>query len=178
VRLSLSTSYWPWIWPNRECATIVLDAPRCSLELPTSSSLDIPLVRPFEPSQIARGEICETLGHCEPYATRSYDPKTGVLTYSRSTSDCIAQRTPSGFTVAGEKLTTYRIDENDPLSAVMETLREGMYSRGYWKIGTHVFSTMSCTYDDFIVTTETEVSENGKTIHRESHTETIARHFN
>lgn len=178
LRLSLSTNYWPWIWPNRTCATITLDAPQCTLRVPASSPFDRPLIRPFEPSQIARGESCEALDHCEPYAIRTYDPETGVLTYRRSTTDCVTQRTPSGFTVACEKMTTYRINENDPLSAVTETLRDGVYSRGDWKIGTHVFSTMSCTHDDFIVTTETEVSENGKPIHSESHTETIARHFN
>lgn len=178
VRLSLSTSYWPWIWPSKEQATITVDTADSRFSLPLLGDNDKPLAVAFPEPQIARGESCETLKEGAAFSRRTYDEKTGIMDFSRSTDDCSLQKTPSGFEFGATKWTRYLINENDPLSARMESTRESTFSRDDWKIETKVFSSMSCTYDDFIVETNTEVRENGKTVHRETHCETIPRVFN
>ncbi len=178
VRLALSTSYWPWIWPSREAATVTVDMPESVFELPVLGAADVPLARPFEAPVIAHGESCETLVPGKPFTERTYDPQTGVLSFSRSTDDYSVQRTPSGFTFGAKKHTTYTIDVHDPLSAAMESVRASTFSRPGWEVATNVYSKMTCTYDDFIVQTDTQVLENGKLVHDEHHVETIPRVFN
>lgn len=178
VRLALSTSYWPWIWPSREKVTITVDTQESSFELPVQSDADKPLVRPFADAEIAPGEQCEVVKPGKPYTERVFDPTTGIMTFSRSTDDDSVFITPSGFTFGSKKSTTYVINESDPLSARMESVRESVFARDDWKIETNVFSVMTCTYDDFIVETTTLVYENGKEIHNEHHLETIPRCFN
>lgn len=178
VRLALSTSYWPWIWPSRERATVTIDTVESALTVPIRFAGDEPLAQGFPEAQIARGESCETLTPGKAFAERTYDPDTGVMEYTRSADDESMFRTPSGFTFGGRKLTRYVIDENDPLSARMESDRNSVFMRDDWKIETRMRSVMTCTFDDFVVTTDTEVLENGREIHRESCTDTIPRCFN
>ena len=178
VRLALSTSYWPWIWPSRERATVTVDLPESAFELPVLGAADAPLARPFEPAAIARGEECETVVPGKPFTHREFDPQTGALAFSRSTDDYSVQRTPSGFTFGAKKYTTYTINVNDPLSAQMESVRASTFSRPGWEVATNVYSKMTCTFDDFIVQTDTQVLENGKLVHDEHHVETIPRVFN
>lgn len=178
LRIALSTNYWPWIWPEPEQATITVDTQSSMFVLPVVDASDEPLNRPWQPAQIAVGESCEKLDRCTPYARRTYDPATRLLTYTRSTTDSVNQRTPSGFVFGGEKSTTYTIAEDDPLSATMQSMRTGLYAREGWEVRTEVDSTMSCTYDDFIVKTSTKVWIDGRQVHDEEHTETIGRRFN
>ena len=178
IRLALSTSYWPWIWPSRKPAAIAVDAPGSTLLLPSPADDDIALGEPFEPAQIASGVSCECVKKGSPFSIRTYDPKTGIMEFSRSTDDDSLQRNPSGMIFGDKKHTNYRIDENDPLSATMESVRCTTFKRGDWVVVSEVDSCMSCTYDDFVITTDTKVYEGGKLIHSELHTETIPRVFN
>ena len=55
LRVSLSTSYWPWIWPSPERATITVDLDRTSLTVPLlDPTLAVPLDRAWEPPAIAQ----------------------------------------------------------------------------------------------------------------------------
>jgi putative CocE/NonD family hydrolase len=178
VRLALSTSYWPWIWPSREKAAVTIDMPASSFRMPVAGAEDRPIARPFEGPRIARGESCETLKPGKPFTRRAYDSQTGELVFERSTDDDSLARTPSGFVFGSKKSTKYAIREDDPLSARMESVRESIFQRDGWKIETNVYSSMSCTFNDFIVETDTVVRENGKVVHDERHTETIPRFLN
>ena len=60
LRLSISTSYWPWIWPSPERATIDVDLARTSMTVPLlDPTLAVPLDRTWEPPAIAPA----TAGH-------------------------------------------------------------------------------------------------------------------
>jgi predicted acyl esterase len=187
IRLALSTSYWPWIWPSRMRTAIAVDAEASSLRLPLRSEDDRPLSRPFEKPQQALGEECEVKRLGRTYANRDYDPVTGIMVYKRSADDDCIQETPSGMRFEISKSTVYAIDEHNPLSARMESHRQSVFSRGSWSITTRVDSCMHCTFDDFIVETTTHVSEKnedaeGRPFQREllleTHTATIPRCFN
>ena len=178
IRLAISTSYWPWIWPSRQPAAIAVDAAGSSLLLPGPADSDIALGEPFEPGQIARGVSCECVKKGSPFTVRTYDPETGIMEFSRSTDDDSLQRNPSGMIFGDKKHTRYCINENDPLSATMESVRCTTFKRDDWMVVSEVNSCMSCTYDDFVITTDTKVYEGEKLIHCESHTETIPRVFN
>ena len=54
LRLSISTSYWPWIWPSPERATITVDLTRTSMTVPLLDlTVAAPLDRTWEPPAIA-----------------------------------------------------------------------------------------------------------------------------
>ena len=177
IRVALSTSYWPWIWPSRAKTSVNVDVASSCLEAPLCGE-DALMRRSFEKPEIALGESCETLKPGKPFTHRMFDEETGLLVFERSTDDDSVQRTPSGFVFGAKKSTKYSIKVDDPLSARMESVRESVFSRDDWSIETSVFSAMTCTYDDFIVKTATQVRENGKLIHDEQHLETIPRVFN
>ncbi len=178
LRLALSTSYWPWIWPSREVATITIDTSASVFYAPIRNETDKPLVRPFAQPEIARGEQPKVIVPGKPFAKREYDPQTGVMSFSRSSDDSSLFETANGLTFGSTKSTTYIINENDPLSACTMSLRKSVFKRKNWQVETGVYSTMTCTYDDFVVETRTIVKKDGKEIHNDTHIATIPRCFN
>ncbi len=178
VRLALSTSYWIWIWPSPKKATISVDCAASELRLPVQNEGDRPLARPFGPAEIAYGERPRIVPNDGFHAIREYDPETGEMSYTRITNDYDSMETPSGMRLTMNKTATYRINEHDPLSAEMETVRGETFSREGWVIDIEVRSKMTCDAEDFHVWTKSKVSHNGKALLDEERTSSVPRDLN
>jgi hypothetical protein len=130
LRLALSTSYWPFLWPLPTKATLTLEAG--TLDLPVLSDAPgwtPPLPEPLpDPSQTVtrpgRWSRDETV-----------DPLTGrkILTVIEDTGDTLE---PHGLT-HGETVTErWEIDLDDPLSARATILWDQRLSRDGWAVQT------------------------------------------
>ncbi|WP_160268217.1 CocE/NonD family hydrolase [Bifidobacterium biavatii] len=178
LRLSLSTSYWTWIWPSPVMTPITIDPAESSLRLPQPPDNLAPLAVPFEPSVNAPAPDVTQLRAMHPYCRRFVDEETGDVVYRRSTDGRGDQLTPSGMRFWGNEHTDYLINPDDPLSASMRTTRHSGFERPGWKVTTQLESSMTCDATDFFVNTHMTVTYNGKTIHEESSTVTVPRDFN
>lgn len=178
IRISLSTSYWTWIWPSPEMATVTVDCSGSHVVLPMGGEQDVPLARPFEPAEIARGERPDYVPAGGYRCERTFDPASNTMTYRRWTNDFKALLTPSGMSVEADKVAAYRIAEGDPLSAHMETRRFERFSREGWEVELEVNSSMDCDERDFIIETKSRASYNGRGVLDETHRTRVPRDLN
>lgn len=173
VRLSLSTSYWPWIWPSPERATITVDLGGSSLTLPLlDPSVATPLTRAWEPAAIARPAAVEQEGGVPFWAWRE-DERPTVITKGSSapTTKCY----PSGLTTVQEVETRFVLDPDDPLSAAVETLRAASFTRDGWSVETTQRTQMTCDATSFTVSTQVVAHLDGAEVFAETLTHRIPR---
>ncbi|WP_270556296.1 CocE/NonD family hydrolase [Bifidobacterium pseudocatenulatum] len=178
LRVSLSTSYWIWIWPSAVMAPVTVDMAHSGLCLPPAPDGLSELKVPFEPAVNAPAPSVKQLRETHPYCRRFVDEETGEVVYRRSTDGRGDQLTPSGLRFWGSEHTDYRINPDDPLTASMNTVRQSGFERPGWKATSKLESKMCCDLDDFIVTTHMAIAYNGKNIHDETSTVRIPRDFN
>jgi putative CocE/NonD family hydrolase len=126
VRIALSTTYWPLMWPAPEAATITVYS--ASLRLPTrpAGSLDA-LLEQMQPVETALPELL----------TQAPD---GTQRIERI-----------GLDIMSEGNARYRIERDDPLSAVAEVRRSDTVARGDWRIRVETELRVSCRSDTFNV---------------------------
>jgi putative CocE/NonD family hydrolase len=153
LRLAISTSYWPWLWPSPEPATVLIHAGRHSvLELPVRK----PCADRHHPHPYP--EAAEPLPH-QIFRARSGE-RTLTTDEQGRTSRFI--HIPHDFDLeieGGSRVDwsgpdTYTITEGDPLSAAIVSERRVSVSRDEWNAEIQVQSTMRCDSEAFLVDVE------------------------
>jgi putative CocE/NonD family hydrolase len=124
IRLALSTSYWPMIWPSPEKATLTI----------FGGMLDLP-VRPPRDDALSSLPGPETAMPERPTVVRP-----GVVRIDRI-----------GLELATEGKFAFDIKDDDPLSAVAEMRRTEMISRDAWQVRIETQMQLSCTHDAFLL---------------------------
>jgi putative CocE/NonD family hydrolase len=126
IRIALSTTYWPLMWPSPERATVTIY--RGSLALP---------VRPSKPADALLRMLPEPeTAVPEPVTITD----TGALHFERINLD-----------VSSARDSRYDIEGDDPLSAVAETQHADTLSRGDWKVRVETTLRLSCSRNSFVV---------------------------
>ncbi len=126
IRLALSTTYWPMVWPGPESATVTVFAG--TLDLPVRPPNDADALLPALPAP-------ET---APPGPTTTVRP--GVIRIDRI-----------GLELGTEASFDCHIEEDDPLSAVAEMHQTQTISRDGWRIRIETQTRMSCTHDAFVL---------------------------
>ena len=123
LRLALSTSYWPMVWPAPETATLTILA----------GSLDLP-VRPA---------VSESLPDFPPVETAPADKprplRPGVVVWDRM----------GGLEIGTQWHWDEDIREGDPASAAIAMRRTETIARGDWRVSVETAMRMSCTREAF-----------------------------
>ena len=126
IRLALSTTYWPMIWPAPEAATLTI----------FGGTLDLP-VRPPQAADAAlpalRGP--ETAAPERPTAVRP-----GLVRIDRL-----------GLELGTEGKFAFDIKDDDPLSATAEMQRTETIRRDAWQVRIETRMRLSCTRDAFLL---------------------------
>ncbi len=126
VRIALSTTYWPLMWPSPERATVTIY--RGSLALP---------VRPSKPADA----LLRTLPEPETAVPEPVTiTDTGAVRFDRIDLD-----------VSSAGNSRHDVERDDPLSAIVETRRAETLSRGDWKVRIETTLRLSCSRDSFVV---------------------------
>jgi uncharacterized protein len=127
VRLAISTAYWPMVWPSPERATITIFAGALDLPVRPPNAADTKL-SPFAAPETASPE--------KPTIIHQGDLR-------------IERIDRLGLELGTQVKTQFHIDDNDPLSAVVELRRTQMMSREVWQIRVETLMRLSCTVDTF-----------------------------
>jgi hypothetical protein len=161
LRVSISTAYWPLLWPAPEAATLTLASG--SLHLPTRRAARRDETR-FEPPESAAPWEAEELRAPSNKRHRVTDLKTGVV--SLVIEDDFGKRRDSdhGLISGSKARERWDIRPDDPLSArgtchwTMEVEREGIATR------TETHSEMWSDAHHFFLRAKLEAYENGALI--------------
>jgi hypothetical protein len=129
VRLAISTTYWPMIWPAPETATLMIFAGNLDLPQRPPNTEDAKL-SPFPEPETAAPEK-PTIIHRDGMRIERIDRLTLEL--------------------GTQWKSQYHVDDNDPLSAVAELHQTQTLSRNDWQIRVETQMRLSCTRDDFLL---------------------------
>ncbi len=126
IRVALSTSYWPMIWPTPENAAVTVFGGELELPVRAPTAADT-LLPPLPGPETA-----------SPEATTAIRPS--VVRIDRL-----------GLEVGTESSFSSDIDANDPLRAVAEMRQTQTVSCGAWRIRIETQMHMSCSHDAFLL---------------------------
>ncbi|MFB7528979.1 CocE/NonD family hydrolase [Streptomyces sp. NPDC056178] len=168
IRLAISSSYWPWIWPQAGSVGFTLDADGSSLELPVRRHTEDPTIRFEEPEQ------SEPLGVVHPVTLDAQRPERLVVRDVakgewRLEVDPRYGGTrvyPDGLEFTEDALETYTIQENDPHSARTRsdwTIRLHRPEMA-WDVRIETRSEISADDTDFITSDEVVCRDGGEVV--------------
>lgn len=183
IRLALSTSYWPMVWPTPEVVTLELDTAGSNLNLPVrplddndaslpafapaEASLASSTHTPLDPPSFQRVIERDLVSNEVIY--RLIDEGGDLGTAAVVRIDAIDLEL--GHTV--ERL--FRIDEQDPLSACTELSERMLMRRGDWEVRVEARTRMSATREHFVLQAWLTAQEGGEDIFAREWEERIER---
>ncbi|MDP4333686.1 CocE/NonD family hydrolase [Curtobacterium sp. A7_M15] len=118
LRIAVSTSYWPWVWPHGTAPTITVDPAASHVELPVWTRADDDGVR-FEQPERSEPLAIERVAPTAvlPQRTVTHDVETGEWTLDVDPGYGGGRVYPDGLVFSEDARETYRIRSDDPTSA-------------------------------------------------------------
>jgi putative CocE/NonD family hydrolase len=162
LRLALSPTYWPWIWPSPRAATLAVSE---------GSHLRLPLLGAAEPWSPGEPEDTPVLEEewitASPMSHVLVDEITTGRVELRSQPDFLAGRRrieALDLEVEDHGENVYSIERNDPLSAEVRCVRSAALSRSGFDVRIEADARMRCSADEFIVETNLRAYDAGEEI--------------
>jgi len=177
LRVALSTSYWPWLWPTPEPVTIRVvtgDASQLRLPMRAPRAEDAEL-EPLGPPETAPPLEVTRLRPRAPEHTVTEEVATGAVTYRMSRDFSGAFRLPSGLEYHDHDPCTFTIVGDDPLSARVDCERRIVVRRDDWSTTVEVHASMTADADDYHVSSTIEAFEGDERVHSATYSATIPR---
>jgi putative CocE/NonD family hydrolase len=176
LRLAISTSYWPLIWPSPETTLLTIFCERSNLKLPVRMSHDLdhtlrPLLEPASTPVLAQ----KVLKQGGSSWNTDQDVYTGVTVLRRVADDGVRLIEGIGLEVAFRSEHDYTIKPDDPLSAKIETRYRRHYRRPGWKVGSETRIELTSTATHFRLKAELAAFENDQRVVAKNWSVEIAR---
>lgn len=159
LRVSISTSYWPLIWPSPEAATLTVHCASSAIDLPIRPTRRNEQPVTFAPAESAPAVKMTTLD--KPWNKRevTVDQRTGEQRMSIVDDFGRHRIEEHGLITWSCGRENYRILPHDPLSARQECHWSMETSRGDWKVRTETYSAMTASPTHWHVTGRLEAYE-------------------
>ncbi|HUS55119.1 MAG TPA: CocE/NonD family hydrolase [Thermohalobaculum sp.] len=176
LRLALSTAYWPMIWPAAAPVELSVMAVRSVLELPVRPAKDADADPPiFEHPEMAPPASTRTILPASSARTVERDLATGVWTQRLVEDGGRYHIDDIDLDVADGMSCTYSICESDPLSADAVWSWHSARQRENWHVEIESTTRLRATATEFLVDTDVDAREDGKTVFSRSWRERIPR---
>ncbi|HKK17491.1 MAG TPA: CocE/NonD family hydrolase [Opitutales bacterium] len=178
IRLALSTSYWPLVWPAPKPVKIDIDLAQSQLELPIrKASGEEAKIRDFGEPEGAEPLEKHLLEPEEAnwYVHHDLAAATTELEVIRSKGKWHIEETATDIENAFYEW--YRSEGNRYASVEGETFTRRRLSREGWDAGVTTRSVLTSNESDFFLRAEIDAFEGDKRIFSENWDETIARDF-
>ena len=176
LRLAVSTTYWPMVWPSGERVTLTLTAGASRLALPVRPlGLDDEVGPAFDPVEMA--PPAKTTAMTSPDASRTIDRdlKTGRWTEKLVEDHGRYHIHDIDLDVTHSVHCTFDIIENDPLSADARWVWRSKLDRDGWHIDIEATTRLRADASDFIVDTDIDAKEDGISIFSKAWRDRIPR---
>jgi uncharacterized protein len=175
IRVSISTNYFPMMWPAPEPVTLTVYAGKSSVHVPIRKRIENEKPMEWKPAEAAEPVKLQELS--KPFHKReaSTDPKTGewklaiVDDFGRSK---IIEHGLETYSCGREN---YSIQPDDPLSARMETHWTEELKRGPWNVRTETYGRLTATKTHWQVWGKIEAFEGKKKVFEKEFSEEIER---
>ena len=179
IRIAVSTTYWPLIWPSPQPVTLTLVTGKSTLELPVRppqrGDSKLPKFKPVEAAEPFRKTALS-----QGYRNRVVHTNMGTGETIVEVSDDSGRNRYDEIELEAQAQSTerYSVREDDPLASTAEVEWTWLFERKDWRIRTESRTHMSCTKSDFIVKASLVAYEGDKKVFERAFEETIARNGN
>ncbi len=175
LRVSISTSYFPMMWPAPEPVALTVHTAKSELHLPIRKKVDVEKVVEFGLPEAAKPVSQKQLK--KPSSTRkvTVDAKTGETKLAIIDDFGMQNILPHGMIIWGAGRENYSIMPDDPLSAKMETHWTEGRKRGTWETRTETYGRLTATKTHWVVWGKIEAYEGRKQVFVKEFNETIER---
>ena len=175
LRVAVSTSCWPFIWPAPEHAAVTLEA--ATLQLPCRAMLADQDECSFEKPVGAPPWRHENLRPSVSTRTTETDPETGLVTTVIFNDAGENRDLEHGLISGSTTCERWTIHPGDPLSATAHIRWEQTGGRDTWFTDTVAEMEMRCDLDWFYITGKLVATENDAVMFEKEWDEKIARRF-
>jgi uncharacterized protein len=185
LRVGVSTSYWPWIWPAPEPVTLTVFAgPESLLRLPVRTVRESDAARaqfpaPEQAPPLAFTEEGEARGGYLRVRDLETDSATLEVTFVDGPTVGFSDATddgPVGVTMRDLVKARYSITEGDPLSARVESyLTTDLSSKAGLTVRVETSTALWADASDFHLSSDQRVVQNGEEVHVRRSQHTIPR---
>lgn len=180
IRLSISTSYWPVVWPSPKKFRLTVDPNASSLVLPvrpTSIDDDAALTPTFRPPEGA-----------PPLTTLQIEPDEHDWSISRNLADLtgklevvkdlgVVRFEDIDLDLTRRAVERYTFADGDMNSVRGETIWHMGFEREGWNIQTRTKTVLTSTVDAFHIYAELDAYENDSRVAAKTWNTTVARDF-
>ena len=174
LRLSISTTYWPLVWPAPEPVTLDVHLAGCRLEVPVRHRPPSDAA-PQMPEAVASPALEQEELRAPDHIRHSQTTADGRLTME-IVDDFGKYRNAGHGLITGEiGRETYSIMPGDPLSARASNHWSQELERDDWHVRTETFSEMTATATHFVLTARLEAYEENELIFSRDWSETVER---
>jgi hypothetical protein len=173
LRISLSTSYWPLMWPAPEPATVTVYSGASAVHMPIRREIagEVPLGwKPAESAAPVKQREIKA-----PWNKREVSVKDGVTTLEIVDDFGAYEIEHIKLIHHGIGREWHSIKEGDPLSATMKTHWTEIRERGKWKVRTETYGELKATRTHWLIKGRVEAFEGTKKIFTKKFDEKIAR---
>jgi hypothetical protein len=176
IRIAVSTSYWPMVWPSPETVALSLHTAGSQLLLPVrADTVADDALQPFEPVEMASDHGSREIEPSITHRERTTDIATGtsVLHHVEDTGKSLIE--DIDLIVQKRSEETFSITPEDPTSARTDMVRIVRAERGNWKPRTETRLTFACDVGNFHITATLEAFEGDNKILERTWDEKIPR---
>ena len=155
LRLALSSSYFPMIWPSPEPVTLSIDTAGSRLELPlrAPAPLDETLA-PFEPPVVGARLPSERIAAPETWCRIVEDAAQGDMQMQIADGGGVNRLLDNDITLHSQGYETFGVRLDDVTSAWGRTEWRYGLSRGDWSIRSETTTLLRADASDFIISAE------------------------
>jgi putative CocE/NonD family hydrolase len=166
IRLAVSDTYWPWVWPHGERGELRIVPAESAVELPVREAGDEPLIRFEEPEQATPLDVTyDRPAEPTPERLVTHDVAKGEWTLEVDPNYGGSRTYPDGLRYEESARETYRIHGDDPLSANAVSEWRIRLRRGDDYDAEIMARTELCaTAADFVMDSRVEARANGETV--------------
>jgi predicted acyl esterase len=177
LRVALSTTYWPLIWPSPRPVSLTIQPGSNVLTLPVRVGDEVSPVL-FEEAEAAAplARIQQKPGGRK--RTIHTDPLKGEIVIEITDNAGRYRMDDIDWEVESFSTERYRIVEDDPLSASAEVRWTWIFQRGDWRVSTETWTRLTCSEEHFHLSATVDAFEGGGRIFSRNFNETIKRQGN
>jgi uncharacterized protein len=175
LRVSISTSYFPMMWPAPEPVSLTVHTAKSELHLPIRKKVENEKQVKFANPEAAKPVVQKEIKPSSNKREMTVDPKTGETKLAIIDDFGMQEIKPHGMVIWGAGRENYAIMPDDPLSAKMETHWTEGRKRGPWEARTETYARLTATKTHWIVWGKIEAYEGKRRIFLKEYNETIER---
>ena len=175
VRLSVSTTYWPMVWPSPEPVTLNLLTGASRFSLPVRPREGEPVCSPFEEPEQGPSMPYRQLEPPSSHNSVVHDLNTRLIEVFSERGDGLFEVAEHGIAFGRNTVERMAIREGDPLSAETEMRINCTMARGEWRVEVDARTRIVASAETFEVQADLDVHENGARVHCRTWNRSIAR---